>query len=176
VGRDCVGADGVTARLQFTQPLSFVRCAQGRAPQRSRVSGHTVGMATKTPYMYSPAKEDMTMVASPTGRGTSTLVQPYPRPKLQGLAGVTSRPSAQWITYGNSPSPNRKKLFNKRAAQLRLRLRQIMRVWHTYVESTRIFRQKAITDVLVGREREQPAVCVRPRHRCRGVCRRRLPL
>lgn len=80
---------------------------------------------------------------------TSSLSQPYPRPKTQGQAGVISRPSSQWIVYGEYRSRKEKKTHNKRAAELRMKLRQVVRAWHTYVESNRLYRQQCLTDIMV---------------------------
>lgn len=85
----------------------------------------------------------------PEGKGTSTLAEPYPRPKAQGDAGITTRPSSQWIIYGQYRSKREKKIHNRRAAQLRMKLRQVIRAWHTFVESNRLFRQQCLTDIMV---------------------------
>lgn len=86
------------------------------------------------------------------GPGTSTLSEPYPRPKTKGEAGVTTRPSSQWIVYGMHRHKREKKMHTKRAAELRMKLRQVIRAWHTFVESNRLYRQQCLTDILVRSE------------------------
>ena len=99
--------------------------------------------------MAVPAKEDMTMLPSPVGKGTSSLVAPYPRLKNAGTPNVVIKPSVDWIVYGKYENQKKKKLHNRRAAELRMRLRQIVRAWHAFVENTRLYRQAAITNLLV---------------------------
>jgi hypothetical protein len=94
--------------------------------------------------------------AAAVGNGTSTLVQPYPRPKSRGQPGVTTRPSADWIAYGKYRSRREKKVHTKRAAELRMKLRQIVRAWHTYVESNRLYRQQCLTDIMVRADCAKP--------------------
>ena len=90
------------------------------------------------------------MLPSPVGKGTSSLVVPMPRPKNNGTPNVSIKPSVDWIVYGKYANRGKKKLHNTRAAELRMRLRQIVRAWHALVENTRLYRQEAITNLLVS--------------------------
>lgn len=71
---------------------------------------------------------------------------------------MTARPSADWITYGKYRSRREKKIHTKRAAELRMRLRQIVRAWHTYVESNRLYRQQCLTDIMVRANCAKPTL------------------
>jgi hypothetical protein len=57
--------------------------------------------------------------------------------------------------YANRKS---KKLHTTRAADLRMRLRQVVRAWHLYVESTRLARQRNITALMVGASTIPPVI------------------
>ncbi len=105
--------------------------------------------ARPTPYMRPKAPGDETFLPSPVGKQTSSLVQPFPRLKNDGTANVVVKPSVNWIVYGKYNDKKKKKLHNTRAAELRLKLRQIVRAWHTFVETTRLCRQANITSVMV---------------------------
>ncbi len=180
------------------------------------------GAGSAARYMMVPSRDDLTLTASATGKGTSSLVAPPPRPKNDGTPGVTVKPSVDWIvyvlrsgvlphcseirllhkriarlfvgwglrveivvrslfavsillllfssslslcllclrcllcllcllcSYGKYSGRRQKKLHTTRAAALRMQLRQVVRVWHLYVESTRLCRQRNITALMVS--------------------------
>ena len=101
-------------------------------------------------YMKVPApREGPPTAAVPVGKGSSSMSAPAPRLKNDGVAGVSVKPSMDWIVYGKYADRKKKKLHTTRAAELRMRLRQIVRAWHCFVEGTRLVRQATITSVMV---------------------------
>ncbi len=57
------------------------------------------GAGSAARYMMVPSREDMTLTATASGKGTSSLVVPPPRPKNAGTPGVVVKPSVDWIVY-----------------------------------------------------------------------------